>query len=141
MDIFRNPPLWVAEYIGIPFVNRGRDRAGVDCWGLVHIVYKEVFEIDIPSYTEFYKDWRQCKHLGALIEKNLPNWEIINDKGQVGDVRLITVKGYPSHVGIVVARNKMLHIEKNINASLEEFGTPLSSYMNGHTYRFKGLKK
>ena len=34
-------PAWVADYVGLPWEPYGRTRAGVDCWGLVRLVYEE----------------------------------------------------------------------------------------------------
>jgi murein DD-endopeptidase len=38
-----------ANFIGIPFVSKGRSFNGCDCYGLVKLYYKEILNIDIPE--------------------------------------------------------------------------------------------
>jgi cell wall-associated NlpC family hydrolase len=40
------------KYINLPYRHKGRDFLGVDCWGLVYLVYKEEKNILIPDFTE-----------------------------------------------------------------------------------------
>lgn len=40
---------WASNYIGIPYQIGGRDREGLDCWGLIRLIYKEVNGIILPN--------------------------------------------------------------------------------------------
>lgn len=39
----------INDFIGIPFVSKGRTFRGCDCYGLVSLYYKEVLNIELPE--------------------------------------------------------------------------------------------
>lgn len=37
------------QYVGIPYKPMGRDQRGIDCWGLVMMVYRDWFGVELPD--------------------------------------------------------------------------------------------
>lgn len=100
---------WSIPYVGIPFVDGGRDRAGLDCWGLVHAVYREVLGIDLPTYGEI------SAHDVARVTERIREdsagapWLPVSGAPQPFDV--LVMRGKPLHVGVMVDRANVLHVE------------------------------
>ena len=111
-----------SKYVGIPYKPRGRDKTiGLDCWGLIHIVLKEMFGINVPSYNEYdeSEDWVAMSN---TIKRNISDWSKIQSEcARAGDVVLIRMRGEPLHVGIVIDSGTMLHILKGINSVVEHY--------------------
>jgi cell wall-associated NlpC family hydrolase len=107
---------WSAAYIGIPFLDLGRTRAGVDCWGLVCVVYQDQFGVLLPSYTARYancKDHAEVARLVLAEESSSPEWtDIPMGSEQEGDVVIFNVQGDPSHCGIVLNPPFFLHCDE-----------------------------
>jgi cell wall-associated NlpC family hydrolase len=116
------PPAWVAEYIGMRFRERGRDRAGCDCWGLVRLVLAERFGVEVPSYAGDYDTVGEQHRIAALITRHQPAWLPVDPgRERPGDVVLLRLHGLPVHVGVVAARGWMLHVEPKVDSVLERF--------------------
>lgn len=64
-------PAWASDYIGLPFADHGRTREGADCWGLVRLVYAEVFNLALPSYASTYTDAHDQASVSAAVERGL----------------------------------------------------------------------
>lgn len=110
------------QYVGLQFKNRGRTKEGVDCWGLVRLVYDEQFSIQLPSYEDEYESSYNVKETGDAITEHSKEWSPI-EKGteREGDVIVIRLAGFPTHVGIIVEKGKMLHIIEGTDATIESY--------------------
>jgi cell wall-associated NlpC family hydrolase len=137
-------PAWVADYVGIPFRSRGRDRFGCDCYGLVAMVLREQFGADVPSYAEEYETATDQEEIAALIDSERrggvatgAGWRFVY-AAQPGDLVLLTIAGRPWHVGILVAPNAMLHTRPGANAVLERLDAPKWKHRIVGYYRYAG---
>lgn len=132
-------PFWAGHYIGLPFHDHGRDRSGLDCWGLVRLVMAEQFSIALPSHAHEYQRTTQVDKISALIEREAQKWKLVAaGQESLGDVVILRVRGKPMHVGLVLGDKQMLHIEFGINSVIERYtGTRWSDRLAGF-YRYKG---
>ncbi len=117
-------PIWVGHYIGLPFKEHGRDRMGVDCWGLVRLVMAEQFSIVLPSYSTYYDSTTREDQLAPLIAEERRHWIPIEHGEEVfGDVVVLRMRGQPIHVGLVIEKGRMLHAEVGIGSVLDSYAS------------------
>lgn len=113
------------DYIGLPFAERGRDRSGLDCWGLLALIYREQIGIELPSFAEAYTTTQDGEALSDLIAGNLGPWRSIPAGAErFLDGVLMTLAGQPRHVGIVAAPGRVLHIERGMGSIIEPYISP-----------------
>ena len=106
---------WINAYVGVPFKDQGRDFRGCDCWGLVRLVYKNVLDIDLPSYGEISAS--DLKEVSRNIAGNndIEPWVEV-ERAREFDVAVMRFYGSKriGHVGIVVSNSpvSIVHTEK-----------------------------
>ena len=61
-----------AQYVGVPFKDKGRDPTGWDCWGLLRFVGGEIGMGRFPSFVDAYVTANG--DVSAAIEAHLGNW-------------------------------------------------------------------
>lgn len=111
--------MWQNKYIGIPFLDKGRDINGIDCWGLVRLVYKQEYHIDLPNFSTNYEadDSEQMRDLLAQYKEG---WEKI-DTPTEGCIVLFNILGVESHMGIAVSSTHFLHARERCDSAIESF--------------------
>lgn len=117
--------MWSNDYRHIPFEDNGRSRTGVDCWGLVRLVYEDHLGIILPS-LDFYEDTLDFDKIPPIVDdyRNSEHWtQIIPGQEREFDVLVFKMMGVPMHVGVVIGRGEMLHSQKGC-------GTHVSNYVN-----------
>lgn len=112
---------WWGAYVGLPFVDGGRDRAGCDCWGLVRLVYRDCLGIDLPSYGEISaRDLiRVARAMGD--GQAAPCWAAVEAVPVPYDVVLMRARGASrsvAHVGVAVDAARVLHTEAGRGAAV-----------------------
>lgn len=86
----------VASYLGVPYKYGGTSGNGIDCSGFVFLVFKEVYNVELPRSSG--KMWK----LGKIVSPNL---------ARPGD--LIFFRGgflnRVNHVGIYMGNDRFVH--------------------------------
>lgn len=117
---------WAGRYVGLPFVNGGRDRRGVDCWGLVRLVYADCLGIDLPTYGEISAGELR-RIAGAVGEAQTTETWRQAETPQPFDVVVMRAgtSAIGAHVGVSVDARRVLHVERDSATCIEEINTPM----------------
>jgi len=109
--------MWSNKYLNIPFKAGGRDLTGLDCWGLTRLIYKEEFNIELPSFAGEY-DVDDPKLLHEIIAQHKEGWEKLLSP-EPGCVVLFRMFGTESHIGVVVNDTQFLHTREKYTSAVE----------------------
>lgn len=114
------------RFVGIPYLDKGRGIVGLDCWGLLHLVYREVRGIELPSYSDRYVTGADREAMARLISGELDDWrEIEAGREQAFDGVLMREGKFPRHIGVVTQPGMLLHVERGETSRIERYRTGL----------------
>jgi cell wall-associated NlpC family hydrolase len=114
---------WSARYVGIPFVAKGRDSRGCDCWGLVRLVYAAERGIDLPQHLYHPRnDWRLIA--GVVAAEKLLWKEVSRELRKPFDVVVMRsrwqteagTEAAETHLGIITEDGRLLHTTEESRA-------------------------
>lgn len=110
--------------MGLPFKDKGRDSTGVDCWGLLWLLYGDLAGIELPSYAMHYGPVTPGPDpdLAALIRAELPAWVAV----PAGDERALDGIAFgmgdgETHIGVVVEPGSFIHARFGADAVIERY--------------------
>ena len=98
----------VADLIGIQYKSHGRDKQGSDCWGILYLFYKTIFNIEIPRYEIGYKNADDFDSVSCKINSHLNEWKEVKSP-VFGDVVLFNIAGKTVHAGVYLNESEFLH--------------------------------
>lgn len=104
---------WSAPYVGLPWHEKGRDQAGVSCWGLVLLAYRERFGIELPPYDDRFACSSEAIEIAAIVAgatASAPWRRVPAEDAREMDVAVLRRCGIDSHVGLIAGPWRMLHI-------------------------------
>lgn len=100
----------------VPFVPFGRDYHGWDCFGLVVCAYRDVLGVTLPDYA--YQSTRDPRALARLFaDRSAPHYRV-SDPAPMA-VACVYRRGLPIHVGLVVSKKRILHVEEGVMTCVE----------------------
>lgn len=112
--------MWPRDYLPIPYEPLGRSRSGVDCWGLVRLVYRDRLGIELPDWI--YDGIKDARHAVAR-EVNSESWRQVQEP-EAHDVALFQFCGHPLHLGVVIGPDmpgQMIHAMQGVGVSIEAY--------------------
>jgi len=125
-------------YSDLCFKERGRDRDGVDCWGLVCMYYKDVFNLNLQDHLDCYETTKDPSIVERMSEQIGDPWVDVLAPKQ-GDVVLCRMASRPMHVGVYIDGGFMLHIESGNSPVLEKIKCLKWTKRIAGFYRHKAL--
>ena len=133
-----------SKYVNLPFKNLGRDFNGVDCYGLVYLIYKEELEIIIPDFTElcYSQEWYRKQDESIITAHIDKRWISVDPPFKRFD-GVIFYKHPNSmmanHVGLMIDSSKFIHVREDDVSMVSELN---QNYWKSRLYggmRYNGI--
>lgn len=122
-------PFKLSRYIGTKFIENGRSLNGLDCWGLLYVIYDECLGIKLPTYAHI--DAKSLlsvvREMTSAVERN-QSWYILTPEQpkQLFDVVCMGVRhtSIIGHVGLYLGPDRMLHADQGIGVVEQAISHP-----------------
>lgn len=105
-----------SEYVGIPFRELGRDKGGVDCWGLIKLIFENEYKIVLPEYYISHHDEYNVTEKMTNVEDG---WHEVSQPFE-GVICLLTMhendKSLLNHIGLFINNAKFIQATKTIGS-------------------------
>lgn len=98
----------INTFLGIPYKHRGRDLSGLDCWGLIKLVYNKLGYTLWDIEEEYTQDW-SFKGKNHFIENYHKEWDKVISPNIYDVVLFKNGKGIANHGGIMLLNNRFIH--------------------------------
>lgn len=120
---------WTARYVGLPYRQHGRDRSGVDCWGLARLPLAEIKGVNLPLWDTVGPE--NSVVLGEAVDagRHDGSWLSVPpaEAREFDFVRMrapVEIDGRlrwrPIHIGLVAPRGQVLHIQRGQTSQLDD---------------------
>lgn len=116
-------------YVGVPYVLRGRDPGGWDCWGCLRFGRKALFGKDSPCVSDAYdlaeaaSPARLAAHMEGLVAQSISLWRPC--AAQASAAVLLKVFGRPAHVGLLLDDMNFLHAQIGCETVISRLDEPM----------------
>lgn len=107
--------------IGIPFVSRGRNKDGMDCYGLLMELHRRM-GIILPDYIYNSTDNRNLLH--SLILEGKKITDEISRPEPLCIITISLIPGYTQHVGMMIDNVNFIHTVRKRNVCIERIDAP-----------------
>ena len=105
----------IVDLIGVPFKNGGRDKSGMDCWGLALEVFRR-YKINLIDYKISCNAQTQ---INGKINTERKNWERCTGELPVPALIVFNDNGICNHVGVYIGENKFIHARIGTGVAIE----------------------
>lgn len=131
---------WSSKYLGLPWKIGGRDRDGIDCYGLVAMIYRDELGIEIDSLTGAYASEDERALIASVVagQKDAGAWVPVEPgHEQEFDCVMFRYAGHESHIGVVVEKGRMIHQLLGRRSAVEPYGAGFWANMLEGAWRHK----
>lgn len=110
------------KYIGIPYKHLGKDFDGVDCYGLLMLIFREELGLELPDFTSLQyskglSEKEDAHVLVSCIDKYRDQrWKIVKPPLRRFDAVVFwggCSKSVANHIGLMIDPEKFIHIKEN----------------------------
>lgn len=137
---------WANRYVGLSYADDGI-TGGYHCWSLVRLVLAEQCGVDVPTYGDISATNLIAAARAVSRDHVLDPWLLV-DEPQPFDVVVMLARvkfdgggsrRVPSHVGIMVDRERLLHIEAGLDAVMVSLNHPSIRFRLHQLIRHRAL--
>jgi probable lipoprotein NlpC len=115
-------PAYIRHYVGIPFKPHGRTLLACDCYGLLFLVFRQEFHIELPSYETEYASALDRQEIARLIAGERTPWQPVpTDEARLGDAVCFRIAGDECHIGLVVDPPWFIHAQEGTDSCLQRW--------------------
>ena len=109
--------------LGVRYTRGGREWPRLDCWGLVRLIFRECFGIELDPHDT--AAWG-TNVVGREIVAERAAWIPVERAAvRAGDIALMRRIGRPFHVGVALDGRSLIHADDRVNVCVEPLASQL----------------